>query len=95
MGDSTVLVTTPSHLMQVYDEKHPKVDVVLSLTDCMERASQSEMEESDLPQVPVIVKSLTDRVIFATQSLSGSVKFMSRPMLMLESILLGYLSSTP
>ena len=90
-----MLVTTQCHLMHVYDERHPKVDVVMSLTDTMKRASHSIMEESDLPMVPVIVKSLADRVIFASQSLNGAVKFMSRQMLMLEPILLGYLSATP
>jgi len=66
MGDSTVLVTTPSHLMHVYCEKHPKVDILLSLTECLERATSSTTEESDLPAIPVAVKGLADRVIFAS-----------------------------
>ena len=35
MGDATVLVTTRSHLLHVHCDRHPKVDVVFSLTDCL------------------------------------------------------------
>ena len=44
--------------------------------------------------VPIVVKALTDRVILASQTLSGHVEFVSRPIMMLEPILLGYLTST-
>lgn len=44
--------------------------------------------------MPIIVKALADRVIFASQTIGSETKFRSRPILMLEPILLGYLSST-
>ena len=48
-----------------------------------------------MPETPILVKALADRVVFASRKLGGLVKFFSRPMLMLEPILLGYLLSAP
>ena len=45
--------------------------------------------------MPVVVKALADRVILASQSLSGQVEFLSRTIMMLEPILLGHLASVP
>lgn len=49
MGDSTVLVTTRSHLLNIYCDRHPKVDVVLSLTSCLEKNAEgaNAIEERD------------------------------------------------
>ena len=94
MGDHTALVTTQDHLIQVYCERNPKAGVVLSLTNCLDKSTNALVDENDLPETPIVVKALADRVIFASQKLGGPVKLMSRPILMLEPILLGYLSST-
>ena len=92
MGDHTVLVTTSSHLLHVYGEKHPQVGVVLSFADCVEQESGSET--ADMLIQPALVKALSDRVIFASKKLGAETQFISRPLFMLESILLGYLSTT-
>ena len=49
----------------------------------------------DLPETPIVVKALADRVVLASQKLGSPVKFLSRPIRMLEPILLGYLFSAP
>lgn len=92
MGDQTVLATTRNQLVQIYCEKHPRAGVVLSLVDCLQKSSE---DGDDLPETPIVVKALADRVVFASRKLGDPVKFFSRPILMLEPILLGYLSSTP
>ena len=43
---------------------------------------------------PALVKALSDRIIFAQKKLGSETQFISRPIFMLESILLGYLSAT-
>lgn len=72
-GESTLMVTTRRHLLFIYCDRHPKVSVVLSLTDCLAKNSQqaTAIEETDVPVVPVLVKALADRVIIASQSLDG------------------------
>ena len=92
MGDHTVLFTTASHLMHVYGEKHPQVGVVLSFADYAERESDSD--SADTPVQPVLVKALADRVVLASKKLGRETQFTSQPLFMLESILLGYLSTT-
>ena len=71
MGDQTVLVTTRNHLMQVYSERNPKTGIIISLTDSQEQSQNSAMEATDLPETPIVVKALADRVIFASQKLGG------------------------
>ena len=103
MGEHTVIASTRDHLLHIPYERHPKAEVVFSHAKSLSRqaASNNEAaktqsyEESDLPSIPIVVKALADRVILATQDLAGKVSFQSRPMLMLEPILLGYLSSVP
>ena len=68
MGDATVLVTTKGHLLHVSCDRHPKVDIVTSLTHRLAKNPQGAQvsEERDQPEVPVVVKALADRVIFAS-----------------------------
>ena len=39
LGAHTALVSTRNHLYHVYGEKHPRADVVLSMTQCLERST--------------------------------------------------------
>lgn len=70
--------------------------MVLSLTESLEETVGEDSGNTDaLTELPIVVKALADRVIFAARKHAGSIRFYSRPMLMMEPILLGYLASTP